>query len=316
MDSRNLTVLIPTYNRKEGLIKLLRSLETQGHYDSYKILISDNHSNYDIHGSLKESLSSDFLCIIRVNSWSFNTEMATNISIPFLLVDTEWCWMISDDDTIVDGALETILSEIEKNPDVLAIKNSITGFLPHRDCRIHNIKEFVDYYSEDGRNGELIYLSMVYNLKNLQPYLSKLTEYSHTYVSFLIPIMFGVIDGKSILFSSIQAIDYNNDASDNWSQKRYVKVALGIRSFIDIEFPCDFYYIEKFYKVLIRNIGLGKCTYSIMQCKSKNYRRTLWNTLSPMFKNTTIWYKRLFISLIFNFYQITGYNALNVLNRY
>ena len=57
MCTKKLTVAITTYNRKEALITQLRSLECQGLYDKYQIMIFNNCSNYDVEGVLKDALS-------------------------------------------------------------------------------------------------------------------------------------------------------------------------------------------------------------------------------------------------------------------
>ena len=44
---KKITVLIPTYNRKESLSRTLRDLESQTRKDFY-VVISDNASDYDV----------------------------------------------------------------------------------------------------------------------------------------------------------------------------------------------------------------------------------------------------------------------------
>ena len=91
-NKKKLTVLIPTYNRKEPLREQLRSLEVQGLWDEYEIIISDNHSNYDVKEMINESFSADFVKIIRIERRSCNVGGDLNVSLSFQLPTTEWMW--------------------------------------------------------------------------------------------------------------------------------------------------------------------------------------------------------------------------------
>ena len=97
-----LTILIPTYNRRERLLNTLHSISNQGHWGEYKIVIVDNCSNYNVKETIESEFPDAFTQSITVHRWYFNTGMSTNISIAFEFVDTKWCWFISDDDEILD----------------------------------------------------------------------------------------------------------------------------------------------------------------------------------------------------------------------
>jgi len=117
-----LTILITTYNRKERLIGMLRSIEKQKMYDQCEIVISDNASNYDVKKTIKENFNKDFCDTITIHRWAFNTGMSTNMSISFSLVNTDWCLYLSDDDEMTNSSIEKILSDIKENPNAIAIK--------------------------------------------------------------------------------------------------------------------------------------------------------------------------------------------------
>lgn len=311
MKEPNLTILIPTYNRREQLIELLKSIEKQGHFDEYKVVISDNHSNYDVQESVNRNFSVEFKNIITVHSWGFNTGMATNISVPFLLIKTEWCWMIGDDDSLIQGAVDIVLKQINEYRDVLAIKNTLSGFLPHEETSLSSIPEFIDYYSKEERGGEMMYLSMVYNLNNLRPYISKVTEYSYSYLSFLLPILFGLKDGLKFKLSSNQIIKYRNDASDNWAKVRALKVALGIRTIMDINFDIPDKQLKALHKVFMREIKVGFCMQSIINIPSKYYRNLLWSNLKPLFKVSSTWYNLIICRIVLSIFNLLNINLLS-----
>lgn len=61
-----LTVAIPTYNHKQFLLETLRSFEIQGHFDKYRVLVSNNCSDYNVNEWLSKNLTREFLDIITV----------------------------------------------------------------------------------------------------------------------------------------------------------------------------------------------------------------------------------------------------------
>lgn len=308
-----LTLVIPTYNRSSQLRELLTSIEKQGHRDEFKVLICDNHSDYDITQSLLEGFDRNFIDIITIKRWPFNTGMSTNISIPFLFIDTEWCWIIGDDDTITDGAIEIILNQIQEFPRALAIKNSLKDFIKHKDLKVSSIESFIEYYSNKKLAGEMMYLSMVYNMKELCPYLSKVTEYSYSHLSFLIPILFGLINGGYMVFSSFEAIRYRSFANDNWASARALPTVLGIRTILDVDFGLNDKTTKSLNELLIRGIKIGFCLRALLTIPSNYRRRQVWQNLMPMIKMSNPWYNILVCWLVLSIYNFLGINILSII---
>lgn len=304
-----LTILIPTYNRKERLVELLRSIEAQENFENYKLLICDNHSNYDVRECVESFFSEKFCKNVEYNVWNFNTGLSTNISSSFLLVKTEWCWMIGDDDIIEENSLKRIINDINQYRDVLAIKYSLTGFPPHEDRNITSLLDFAKYYRNENRRGEMMYLSMVYNIKNLYPYLTSLTEYSYTYLSFLLPILHGIADGQKMRLSSSVSIKYRIGANDNWATKGFMKVALGVRTLMDIDFNTDDKTLKELHKTFSGIMKAYQCLAPITtQYHSHYFRSVMWSSLRPLFRRSTPFPIYLCCNFIFYFFQITNIN--------
>ncbi len=293
----DLTVLIHTYNREERLKNLLFNLYSQGHIGEYKIVISDNHSSYDVKKMIEENFDVEFVKNITVNSWSFNVGMATNVAICYLLVNTKWCWCISDDDKVLPGSIDKIFEDIKQYDDdgkTAAVKYSLLNKVKHENRFIYSVDDFLNYYSDKTKKGELYYLSILYNLDMIKPYLGDLTAYSYTFISFLAPIIKSLIDGKRVFVSSHSCIEYSERADDNWSAKRYIQVMLGVRAFGDINFDISSKQQRKLLKVVSNNLPLIQVTSKITQQKGRFRRRLLW-------KNGYSFYKRnanIFVRLI------------------
>lgn len=235
---KELTLLVTTYNRKERLLNMLRSIERQGLFDNYSVLISDNHSDYDVSEFLSNELSSEFLSVITVHTWSFNIRMSSNISVSLALVQTPWCLFLSDDDEMTPDSLAVILDDINKNPNAIALKYSLLGYTPYPDTEFLTLQDFISYYENNiDKAKEMYYLSRVYNLRLLGDYCGYFTEYSYTYISFLVPLFFALRDRIGyVKTSSFSTIEYKMcPSNENWFfNERYVKTELGISTVSDI----------------------------------------------------------------------------------
>lgn len=211
MTNKKLTAVITTFNRKEQLIEQLNSLKCQGHYEDYCILVSDNHSDYDVKEWLESQLPHDFMSIIDVKRWPYNTGHELNASLAFMDPQTEWMWLLSDDDLTESNSLEIILEDIEneENRDVCWIKYSISGFSPNRNIYLDNVKDIFEYYHTRPA-GEFIFVcNNVYRLTFLRKYLTNMLVYCDNCISpELLPLYAIKYDNKKAFFSPRSLTNY------------------------------------------------------------------------------------------------------------
>lgn len=208
-----LTVVITTYNRKEPLLEQLKSLEVQGHYDKYEIIVSDNHSDYDVKEWLELSLKPEFMKIIKVIVRPFNVGGDMNITLSFQYANTEWMWLLSDDDITTPNSIKTILDDIERhrNDDVCCVKYSISGkFVPNDDKIVDNIEDFFNYYTKVHSAGEMVYMcNNVFRMNYLRKFITDVTMDSNTSMSqVLLPLLAVKNDNKKICFSPESLTSY------------------------------------------------------------------------------------------------------------
>lgn len=211
MNEKKLTVVITTYNRKESLIEQLNSLRCQGHYQDYCILVTDNHSDYDVKEWLESQLPPDFMSIIEVKVWPYNTGHELNASLAFMDPVTEWMWLLSDDDLTEPFSLQTILNDIEKeeNKDVCWIKYSISGSIPNKDCYANTVKEVFDYYRDKPAGDFIFVCNNVYRLTYLRKFITNMLVYCDNCISpELLPLYAIKHDQKKVHFSPIPLTNY------------------------------------------------------------------------------------------------------------
>jgi glycosyltransferase involved in cell wall biosynthesis len=115
---KKLCVGIPTFNRSSRLQKTLRELCSEIVFykknDSISVYVSDNGSSDNTSNVLMENQS-----IFEMNGISFafdlwheNKGFDKNVIRCYEKCDAEYLWLFSDDDNIKQGALNTILSDI------------------------------------------------------------------------------------------------------------------------------------------------------------------------------------------------------------
>lgn len=210
---KKLTVAITTYNREQPLIEQLRSLEQQGLYDKYKIVVCNNCSDYDVEASLRKALSPEFMDIITVHNRKYNVGGDCNIALSFQLIETEWMWLLSDDDITNSGAIQTVLEDAEKYPDVCWLKYSISGgFKPFEDKRCDNLVDvFKACCRENGHShGEFVFMSNnVYNIPLVKKHIGDVMPLAMTCCTHdLVPMYAVKYEHQVMMFRSFALTNY------------------------------------------------------------------------------------------------------------
>lgn len=236
-----LTIIIPTYNRKERLGRTLELLQMQRD-KKFKIVILDNASDYDVNELIigKKLWFVENIRIVR-NNW--NTGMTGNLSLMFLQETEGWIWTISDDDIPSIYAVEYIKYIITKNKYAGAVFFPILDFNKYiKEYKIiKNLSDLMSFYhrcmKEDIKDleGDFIYLSnKVYNLDMINKYIDRVFMYSYTAVPQIIPILCMLEDNKELVIANKKIIAFSMGDGGHWD---YFKVALGMSTIVDI--PCS-----------------------------------------------------------------------------
>ena len=144
------TFVIPTYNRKERLIQMLKSIEKQGLYEYYNVSIVDNCSSYSIEDSIKESLSDNFNNIVTVYHNKCNIGSLGQLSHYPNFSDTKWVWLLGDDDIVCDGGISIVLNDIKENPDCYLLKyTSVYGRQEDpKSVNVFTPQQFINEYDK------------------------------------------------------------------------------------------------------------------------------------------------------------------------
>lgn len=240
-EHEQITVMIPTYNRRECLLKLLECLRKQTCQD-FRIVISDNNSNYDVREAVKKY--SDFFgsrmdLMIRDN----NVGSTVNINGVFAMAKTKWGWLMGDDDFPLPNAVEKIYSYLSDEVGALHFSLYDMGAFIDDYVDMEDLSSFIELFWKMSNGpkeivnlqGDLIFMSnKVYNLDVTKQYLFQQNTYGYTRVPQMVTIL-TMLDKKSGIFRVVNenVVNVSDTSNQSW---RMSNIALGMSTFTHVPF--------------------------------------------------------------------------------
>ena len=242
-----LTIMIPTYNRNELLNRCVNHLLPQLN-EFVKIIILDNKSDVPVEDTVKSVSDSDRIRIIRNNE---NIGGNANVVKAFELCDTEWMWLLCDDDIPTDDSIRIILEDIDSDKDVV-FYNYATRLLERGNvkrgkvietCGLENFIDSVDYF------GNILFASTgVYQVKYLKPWISYGYMFSYSMMPHMVMLFLAL--NKTTLKANLSnnvVVNWSGDQDDTWSQLR---MSLVRNTILELPLNLDNEYFKKL-RVLI-----------------------------------------------------------------
>lgn len=112
-----LTIAIPTFNRLEPLLNTLRQLNVQPRVGECEILIVDNASTFPLEDLTRHFPDFENLRIeIRRNR--SNLGLSGNLLRCMEYAQSEWVWILADDDDLKQDSVSTVLNRITERSEV------------------------------------------------------------------------------------------------------------------------------------------------------------------------------------------------------
>lgn len=189
MENSKLTVCIPSFNRYQKAVKMALSLLRQINNFPVEVVIIDNGSSDDYaskikeDGELKTFLEAGQLSVVRNVA---NIGMSANILRCFEINNSEWLWIVADDDELMPGAVDIVMGKLSQVPqDIGLIKFSSERSFPETDAYIiKDLQSFIamNAKSADDFNGFIFISNLVFRRQTFLPYLSVGYEHAHTFV--------------------------------------------------------------------------------------------------------------------------------------
>jgi glycosyltransferase involved in cell wall biosynthesis len=306
-----LTIAIPTYNRKNQLIRLLNSIEKQKAFDKYYIVILNNNSNYDVEKSIKEHFFGEFLDNITIYNRPYNGGGHYNIGSAFLFAKTQYLWIIGDDDEVCDGCLSIIQRDIANNPELPIIKYHIKGQSQYtEDIIIKGINDFKSFYLKKYFiAGDIIFVSnCLYNLPQIADYIPTVLYYTYTSVPHTLPMLRCLADERNFMWSHHEIIKYNEPEGDHWN---YVTITTSLSTVLDINIDGKYVVVREFFKIISSHWGIVEFLHECLKIKDKRYRKHVCKKgLMTLFAEKRIGY--FFFYILYKMENNIGIQALSL----
>lgn len=222
-----LTIIVPTYNRKARLERTLTLLKMQTN-QKFNIMILDDSSNYNV-GEVVSGFEAAFSSRIRVERNISNLGLAGNTAMAFTKLEEGWVWTLADDDIPSIYAVELIHQEIEKAEGVGVVLFSIRNlekYMRQSYIEFDSLSEMLFFYQEimdeeknNSIEGDFIFFSnKIFHMKYVKKYLKEIFLYLYTTIPQNMPILFG-LDHKDfkVRISNKKIVSYSAPDGDHWS---------------------------------------------------------------------------------------------------
>jgi glycosyltransferase involved in cell wall biosynthesis len=210
-----LAIAIPTFDRPNELKSCIAALAPQLTPD-VPLLIVDNASQIPAEAVLKEILDPYPKLNVRIVRNAFNIGGNANILRCVELTDSDWIWLLGDDDVPHPGAVDLAKAEIAKNDQAICI-NFNSAFGPdHQELRT---KGRLDFLSRCPGVGNVIFISTnLYHASALRPNLYLGHRYAYAMAPHFAMLLSSMSDGDEVVFLNSELVSAAVcDGANHWS---------------------------------------------------------------------------------------------------
>lgn len=170
--ARLLSICIPTYNRADYLDQCLAALVPQAEALGIKIFVSDNASS-DSTAEIIARYQARYPHLTSLHQHA-NLGYDKNHKSVIGMADSEFTWLLGDDDIVMGGALEKVLHALQANPDCdLMLLNAVltdndmrprgTQFKCDDDIAIRDCNELLKRHCDKLTFGMLVINARLFN---------------------------------------------------------------------------------------------------------------------------------------------------------
>ncbi len=223
-----LTIAIPTYNRNEILKNHIGFLLPQI-TDECKLLIIDNCSGISVQETLGDLIAGYPSVDFKIVRNKMNIGGNANIVRCFELCDTEWIWVLGDDDVPEPKAIETILRNIHSNHDT-------TNFNYYSPDRYHPVRNMTfvshgldDYLAKMDSFNESIFISTnIYRRPDVINSIAYAILFQYSCAPQFVILVMSLRADKECIFSKEVIVKNNSENTPKTELGTPLSVALGL----------------------------------------------------------------------------------------
>jgi glycosyltransferase involved in cell wall biosynthesis len=215
MAHAKLEICIPSFQRPKKALDTVVAFYRQFDNSSVKITVLDNHSDdeylevFKNHSEIGAGLD---LNLVKVTRHVGNIGMSGNILRAFEIAQSEWIWIVSDDDVIVDGCLKLVYAAIDAaKPECAQIQFTSERSRPMGKFeQIDSIDKFIQFNSRSiGHfNGSIFLSNSIYRRSVFQNLLSWGYIHAHTYIPHFMMSVTAVSQGSHLTVIGEDVVRY------------------------------------------------------------------------------------------------------------
>jgi hypothetical protein len=231
----NLTVAIPTYNRNETLLEHLSHLLPQLEGRA-RLLILDNASPQPVAETLAPLLAKYPRADCRIVRHAANVGGNANILRCIELCETEWVWLLGDDDIAKPDAIATIRRHCAEYPNALFINfySAAEPYVRRETVVAHGLANLVEKID---RFGNVLFLSCgVYRAPALRGQLKIGSHYVYSCAPHVVLVLASAGDDGECVMSADEVVSWGGPPPVS-QQFPNVSVLLGMGTLLELPMP-------------------------------------------------------------------------------
>lgn len=215
MKQSSLTIAIPTYNRVGKLKKqIIRLLQQMGENDV--LLISDNATPESLSDVLKPFIDDPRIVLHKNEN---NIGLTANIVKCFERVNTEWMWLLSDDDDVLPNALDTIRWYITSGVADFVTFTTDLGSSNGADIFCDSFSTYLSSINCNFGN-HLLISNNLYRMNMIRPYMKFLYWGCYVNAPHIAPVFYALENNVNarLILSGKSVVKWNKpDIHDTWN---------------------------------------------------------------------------------------------------
>lgn len=293
-----LAICIPSYNRLEGVSRLLKSLQQipKSVARHLEIIISDNHSQPPVYEAICKWKSKNNHLNILLKRHSRNIGASANIVSLLKMTTAEWAVIVGDDDTILETNIKNIVMKLrseKKQASILLGKENNANNINGLPLKIFFLKHGLTKFGFIGNH-----IFHTYETKKIlnQTTIKKILGWPHMYILLTSALKHG------LTFYNIQLVKKKATCDEyTWTSKDWL-ILISLRQKILQNIKCK--NIILYYFLSLRNFFSHQMQYNIYKTSllkrlNKNNINSQNCDINSMFKilNNNFFFKFLLIEL-------------------
>lgn len=231
MTSTLLTIAIPTFDRNEVLAQTVATLLPQMR-PGVKLVIRDNASPRPVSQTLAAMVSGRADVEVISNPW--NVGGNANMLRCLEHCDSEWLWVLGDDDLPDADAVTRILSDVAAAPEALTAFNYRSELYDRREAlELCGAEDFLDRM--DSLSNVLFLSASVVRAPRLQPHLRLAYAYAYSNMPHVVALLLALGEQGRVRLSTAHIASWvEAPAGSAWS---VINAALAFPTVLDLPLP-------------------------------------------------------------------------------